>query len=148
MDLRTRVTILSETADRDGPSGALMRPGDPVGITKVRHPGQGSTRLMRVMQTNACSLSCGYCPTFCGGKVRRTFLAPEEVARVFMDARRGGLADGLFLTSGVPGRAAQMTDRMLAAVDLLRRREEIAGYIHPKLLHGQQTHHVTVVVHQ
>src|SRR5439155_1595906 len=84
------------------------------------YPGHGSTRLMRIMQTNACSLSCGYCPTFCGGNVRRTYLTPEEVARVFMDAHRKGLADGLFLTSGVPGRGDRMTDRMLAAVELLR----------------------------
>src|SRR3989449_9857417 len=104
MDLRTRVTILSESADRDGPAGSLMRPGDPVGITRVRHPGHGATRLMRIMQTNACSLSCGYCPTFCGGKGRRTFLAPQEGARGFMDARRSGLAHGLFPTSRVPGR--------------------------------------------
>src|SRR5256712_2696002 len=122
MDLRTRVTILSESGDRDGPAGALMHPGDPVGITRVRHPGHGATRLMRIMQTNACSLSCGYCPTFCGGKVRRTLLAPEEVARGFMDAPRRGLADGLFLTSGVPRRPPTMTDRMLAAVELLRPR--------------------------
>src|SRR5213592_61823 len=129
MDLRTRVTLLSESRDRDGPAGAPARacelssqPGAPVGITRVTHPGHGPTRLMRVMQTNACSLSCGYCPTFCGGKVRRTYLEPEEVARVFMSAQRGGLADGLFLTSGVPGRPSKMTDRMLATVDLLRRR--------------------------
>jgi len=68
--------------------------------------------------------------TFCGGKVRRTYLEPEEVARVFMSAQRGGLADGLFLTSGVPGRPSKMTDRMLAAVDLLRRREGFRGYVH------------------
>src|SRR2546422_10706924 len=104
MDLRTRVTILSESADRDGPAGSLMRPGDPVGITRVRHPGHGATRLMRIMQTNACSLSCGYCPTFCGGKGRRTLLAPEEVARVFMGAPRSGLADRLFLAPRGSGR--------------------------------------------
>src|SRR5437879_13301083 len=138
MDLRTRVTILSESADRDGPAGAVMRPGDSVGITRVRHPGHGATRLMRVMQTNACSLSCGYCPTFCGGKVRRTYLEPEEVARVFMSAQRGGLADGLFLTSGVPGRPSKMTDRMLATVDLLRRREGFRGYVHLKPLPGAE----------
>ena len=146
MDLRTRVTILSESGDRDGPAGALMRPGDPVGITRVRHPGHGATRLMRIMQTNACSLSCGYCPTFCGGKVRRTFLEPEEVARVFMDASRSGLADGLFLTSGVPGRPTKMTDRMLAAVDLLRRREKFGGYIHLKLLPGAEPAQVEAAV--
>src|SRR5256885_3944936 len=121
MDLRTRVTLLSETADRDGPQRALTRPGDPVGITKVRYPGQGSTRLMRIMQTNACSLSCGYCPTFCGGEGRRTALAPEEVARGFFDARGRGLADGPFLASGGPRRPPTMADRKLPAVDLLRR---------------------------
>jgi predicted DNA-binding helix-hairpin-helix protein len=101
---------------------------------------------MRVMQTNACSLSCGYCPTFCGGKVRRTYLSPEEVARVFMDAHRAGLADGLFLTSGVPGRPAKMTDRMLAAVDLLRRRDGFRGYVHLKLLPGAETAQVEAAV--
>lgn len=146
MDLRTKVTLLSESADRDSAPGDFMRPGDPVGITKVRRPGHGATRLMRVMQTNACSLSCGYCPTFCGGKVRRTFLTAEEVARVFVDAHRRGLADGLFLTSGVPGRPATMTDRMLAAVDLLRRREGFRGYIHLKLLPGAEPAQVEAAV--
>jgi predicted DNA-binding helix-hairpin-helix protein len=145
MDLRTRVTLLSESGDRDWtptaplqPSQAVTRPGDPVGITQVKHPGHGVTRLMRVMQTNACSLSCGYCPTFCGGRVRRTYLAPEEVTRVFMESHRRGLADGLFLTSGVPGRPSRMTDRMLATLDLLRRREGFRGYVHLKLLPGAE----------
>src|SRR5215475_1925953 len=116
-----------------------MRPGDPVGITRVRYPGKGSTRLMRVMQTNACSLSCGYCPTFCGGKVARATVSPEEVATTFMDVARKGLAQGLFLTSGVPGRPTRATDRMLATLEILRRREGFAGYIHVKLLPGAET---------
>jgi predicted DNA-binding helix-hairpin-helix protein len=101
---------------------------------------------MRVMQTNACSLSCGYCPTFCGGRVRRTYLDPEEVARVFIDSHRRGLADGLFLTSGVPGRPSKMVDRMLAAVDLLRRREGFRGYVHLKLLPGTEPAQVETAV--
>jgi predicted DNA-binding helix-hairpin-helix protein len=109
-----------------------------VGITQVRVPGRGTTNLMRVMQTNACSLSCGYCPTFCGGNVRRVALKPEEIARTFMDANRAGLAQGLFLTSGVPGRAVRATDRMLATLDLLRRREGFEGYVHVKLLPGAE----------
>jgi predicted DNA-binding helix-hairpin-helix protein len=55
-----------------------------------------------------------------------------------MDAHRAGLADGLFLTSGVPGRPAKMTDRMLAAVELLRRRESFRGYVHLKVLPGAE----------
>src|SRR5437867_6444056 len=138
MDLRTRVTILSESADRDGPAGAVTHPGDPVGITRVRHPGHGATDLMRIMQTNACSLSCGYCPTFCGGKVKRVALAPEEAARTFMEVHRRGLAQGLFLTSGVPGRPTRATDRMLATLEILRRREGFGGYVHIKLLPGAE----------
>jgi predicted DNA-binding helix-hairpin-helix protein len=135
MDLTQRVAVLSDSGDRDGAPASFARAGDAVGIARVRHPG-GTARLMRVMQTNACSLSCGYCPTFCGGAVRRTALASEEVARVFAEAHRRGMADGLFLTSGVPGRATRMMDRMLAAVDLLRRREGFRGYVHLKILPG------------
>jgi predicted DNA-binding helix-hairpin-helix protein len=139
MDRRQRLAILSEsaTADREHglPNGL---PGGPVGITKVRLPGGGSTQIMRVMQTNACSLSCGYCPTFCGGKVRRTALTPEEVATTFMEAHRKGLAQGLFLTSGVPGKPARATDRMLAAIEILRRKERYKGYVHVKLLPGAE----------
>jgi predicted DNA-binding helix-hairpin-helix protein len=139
MDRRQRVNLLLEAAATDrerGLSSRVEQPGNPVGITKVALPGGGNTRLMRVMQTNACSLSCGYCPTFCGGKVSRATLTPDEVARTFIEAHRKGLADGLFLTSGVPGRPTAAMDRMLASVDLLRRREGFGGYVHIKVLPG------------
>src|SRR5215831_14822257 len=139
MDIHERLDLLSREAmnDREGTLPGQPRfDAAPVGIRHLRTPGGGVTRLMRVMQTNACSLSCGYCPSFCGGKVRRTSLAPEEVARTFMEAHRAGAADGLFLTSGVPGRPRRAMDRMLAAVEILRRREGFTGYVHVKLLPG------------
>jgi predicted DNA-binding helix-hairpin-helix protein len=147
MDLRRRMELLAESAvaDRDGapprphfPVRVGSRPLASVGIAATRLPGGGTTTLMRVMQTNACSLSCGYCPTFCGGKVPRATISPEETARTFMDVQRKGLAQGLFLTSGVPGRPHRATDRMLATLDLLRRREGFTGYIHIKLLPGAE----------
>jgi predicted DNA-binding helix-hairpin-helix protein len=141
VDRRQRLAILAEAAglDRDSRLTVPARIGGQVGITGVRLPGGGSTTLMRIMQTNACSLSCGYCPTFCGGKVRRATLAPEEAATTFMDAHRRGLAHGLFLTSGVPGRAVKATDRMLATLELVRRRQGFRGYVHVKLLPGADT---------
>jgi predicted DNA-binding helix-hairpin-helix protein len=147
MDLRRRMALLAEAALDDRETG-LPGPRRPaaggrhalasVGIAAARLPGGGSINLMRVMQTNACSLSCGYCPTFCGGRVRRATLSPEETAAVFMQAHRAGRAAGLFLTSGVPGRPHRATDRMLAAVDILRRREGFRGYVHLKLLPGAE----------
>jgi len=141
MDRRQRIVILSESAvlDRERGLSSVNNPGRAVGVTKVRVPGGGSTHLMRVMQTNACSLSCGYCPTFCGGKVKRTALSPDEVARTFMEAHGKRLAQGLFLTSGVPGRAVRATDRMLAALEILRHREQFRGYVHIKLLPGAES---------
>ena len=144
MDRRQRMAILSEAAglDRDSRLSVPARIGNQVGIVGVGLPSGGSTTLMRIMQTNACSLSCGYCPTFCGGKVKRATLAPEEAATTFMEAHRKGLAQGLFLTSGVPGRAVRATDRMLATLELLRRREGFRGYVHVKLLPGAETSQV------
>jgi predicted DNA-binding helix-hairpin-helix protein len=99
---------------------------------------------MRVMQTNACSLTCGYCPTFCGGRVRRTALSPEEVARTFMESHRAGVAQGLFLTSGVPGWAPRAVDRMLGAIEILRKREGFGGYVHIKMLPGAEREQVAL----
>src|SRR4029450_12337603 len=139
VDRALRFAVLAEAARDDRETGLPGRRRfneGPVGIRPVRMPSGESTTLMRVMQTNACSLSCGYCPTFCGGKVKRTALAPEEVARTFMEANRAGLVSGLFLTSGVPGRAVRAMDRMLDAVHILRRREGFSGYVHIKVLPG------------
>jgi predicted DNA-binding helix-hairpin-helix protein len=140
--------LLTEAAMPDREQGkpkyrrAVPVGGHPItsmGIAKAHMPGGGSINLMRVMQTNACSLSCGYCPTYCAGKVPRATVTPEEVATTFMDVNRKGLAQGLFLTSGVPGRATRATDRMLATLEVLRRREGFTGYIHVKLLPGAET---------
>jgi len=140
VDRRQRHAILTEAAefDRDARLSLPTRITNQVGLSGVRLPGGGSTTLMRIMQTNACSLSCGYCPTFCGGKVKRATLAPEEAATTFIEAHRKGLAQGLFLTSGVPGRPTRATDRMLATLEILRRRERFGGYIHIKLLPGAE----------
>jgi predicted DNA-binding helix-hairpin-helix protein len=140
MDRRRRLAVLAEAAgfDRDTRLTLPARVTNQVGVAGVRLPGGGSTTLMRIMQTNACSLSCGYCPTFCGGKVKRATLSPEEAATTFMEAHRADLVNGLFLTSGVPGRPVRATDRMLATVEILRRRERFDGYVHVKLLPGAE----------
>ena len=140
MDRRQRLAVLAEAAELDRDSRLCLpaRVTNQVGIAGVRLPGGGSTTLMRIMQTNACSLSCGYCPTFCGGKVKRATLTPDEAATTFMEAHRKGLVNGLFLTSGVPGRPVRATDRMLATVEILRRRERFEGYVHVKLLPGAE----------
>src|SRR5207245_11584494 len=91
MDRHQRFALLTEEATGDREHGLPGRPRfneGPVGIRKGRLPGGGVTKLMRVMQTNACSLSCGYRPTICGGRRRRVAPSPEATARTFMEAQR------------------------------------------------------------
>ncbi len=94
--------------------------------------------LMRVMQTNACSLKCRYCATRCGRKLRRTIFQPEELASVFYAAHKKGYTDGLFLTSGIPGSPVSMMDKLLATLEILRKRYRFSGYIHLKILPGAE----------
>jgi predicted DNA-binding helix-hairpin-helix protein len=143
MDRHRRLQILAEAALGDREHGLATRP---VGTRPVRLPGGGVTTIMRVMQTNACALACGYCPLHRGARVRRVSLAPEEVATTFSEALRRGLAHGLFLTSGVGGRAVRAVDQMLAAVEILRRRERFTGYVHVKLLPGTEPGQIEAAV--
>lgn len=138
--LEERLEILGRDGmeDREGvapppPTGAK---GTLTGVVPVQGPGGRTLPLMRVLMSNACSFSCGYCPLRAGREVRRAALTPEEVGEAFMALHRRGLASGLFLTSGIPGSPVRMMDRMLAAAEWLRRRHGYRGYLHLKLLPG------------
>jgi predicted DNA-binding helix-hairpin-helix protein len=144
-DLEQKLGILMSLAtdDRDGrpppprlrhasSSGAL----GPLNIRNLRTgPGQ-RTRLLRVLMTNACSFNCHYCPMRRDRELPRTLLKPEELVRIFLGALRRGWCEGLFITTGIPGRPAQVTDELIKALALLRERHRFGGYIHVKLPPG------------
>jgi predicted DNA-binding helix-hairpin-helix protein len=97
--------------------------------------GQGGRRvpLLRILQTSACEKNCYYCPFRAGRRLRRTTLEPDELAAAFDLMLRKRLVEGLFLSSGIIGTVRTM-DRMLATVELVRRKYQWRGYIHLKLL--------------
>lgn len=117
-------------AERAGP----LRP---LNLRNVR-VGQAGTRakLLRVLMTNACSFNCHYCPMRRDRELPRTLLKPEEVVRIFLDARARGWADGLFLTTGIPGRPTKVMDDIIQVLDLLRGKHGYRGYIHVKIVPG------------
>jgi len=99
-------------------------------------PSGGTSIMLKTLLSSACSNDCRYCPLRSDRDVPRCTLAPEEVARVFMDYVRAEGVFGLFLTSGVPRSPDHTMDRMLAAVRILRRRYEYRGYVHLKIIPG------------
>jgi predicted DNA-binding helix-hairpin-helix protein len=160
VDLEQKLAVLMTLAadDREGTPGRegvlpprLRNAGAagtlaPLNLRAVR-PGGGPRRtLLRVLMTNACSYNCHYCPMRRDRELPRTLLTPEELVRVFLGARERGWCDGLFVTTGIPGRPAAVVDRLIAALELLRFRHRFAGYVHVKLVPGADDAQIERVV--
>jgi predicted DNA-binding helix-hairpin-helix protein len=95
--------------------------------------------LLRILMTNACSYNCHYCPMRRDRPMGRTLLKPEELVRIFLAARQRGWCEGLFITTGIPGRPVKVMDDLIEVLELLRERHRFAGYIHVKMVPGAET---------
>jgi predicted DNA-binding helix-hairpin-helix protein len=145
-DLQARLDVLMSLAsdDRDGrPAPPRLRRATEVGALgplnlRDLRTGSGRTRLLRVLMTNACSFNCHYCPMRRDRELPRTLLKPEELVRIFLGALRRNWCDGLFITTGIPGRPVHVVDQLITALALLRERHRFGGYIHVKLVPGAQ----------
>ncbi|MFZ2487377.1 MAG: radical SAM protein [Anaerolineae bacterium] len=116
------------------PEEAATRPTDlSDAVTTVIGAGGRRVPLLRILQTSACEKNCYYCPFRAGRRFRRNTLEPDDLAAAFDQMQRKGLIQGLFLSSGIIGTARTM-DRMLATVELVRRKYHWRGYVHLKLL--------------
>lgn len=140
-DIQHKLAILTDEAGDEAsaiPSEASIRQGVQHAsgfVYRAQRPG-GTTRLFKVLQTNACRFACKYCFTSCSIRRRRTTFKPDELATTFVSLRREKRVDGLFLSSGIVPDADTTMEKMLATVERLRLREGYGGYIHLKLIPG------------
>jgi len=110
----------------------------PLNIRSLR-VGSGRVSLMRILMTNACSFNCHYCPMRRDRNLPRALLKPEELVRIFLEAHRRGWCQGLFITTGIPGRPQKVMDDLIRVLELLRERHGFRGYIHVKMVPGAET---------
>jgi predicted DNA-binding helix-hairpin-helix protein len=127
--------------DREGLPPRLRHARDvgalgPVNIRQLRPTPGMRMSLLRILMTNACSYNCHYCPMRRDRNMPRTLLKPEELVRIFLGARERGWCEGLFVTTGIPGRPVKVMDDLITALELLRERHRFGGYIHVKLVPG------------
>jgi predicted DNA-binding helix-hairpin-helix protein len=101
-------------------------------------PGGKRLPMLKTMLTTACERDCYYCPFRAGRSMRRASFKPEEMARTFAEMNRAGIAQGLFLSSGILKGGASTQDKLLDSVDILRRKFNYAGYIHLKIMPGAE----------
>ena len=155
LDLDAKLAILMSLAsdDREGAPGrdpSILPPRlrhanevgalRPLNIRTVRsNGGQGAPKtLLRILMTNACTFNCHYCPMRRDRDMPRTLLKPEELVRIFLSAHRRGWAEGLFLTTGIPGRPVKVMDDLIQVLTLLREKHFFRGYIHVKVIPGAE----------
>src|SRR5689334_3525280 len=122
---------------RNANSAGALRP---LNFRTVRSSGPMGRRttLLRILMTNACSFNCHYCPMRRDRELPRTLLKPEELVRIFLVARSRGWCDGLFITTGIPGRPTKVMDDLIRVLELLREKHGFTGYIHVKILPGAE----------
>jgi predicted DNA-binding helix-hairpin-helix protein len=101
-------------------------------------PDGGTLRQLKVLLDNACPNDCRYCAQRAGRKTPRDRFTPEELAGTFDQLRRAGKVDALFLSSGLGGNPVRTMDRMLATVELIRKRYAFQGFVHLKILPGAE----------
>jgi predicted DNA-binding helix-hairpin-helix protein len=111
-------------------------------IYNAKQEGGGTSRLFKVLQTNACRYACKYCFTSCAIKRKRTTFKPDELATTFVSLNQQRRVDGLFLSSGIVPDADTTMEKMLATVERLRLKEGYTGYIHLKLIPGASFEYV------
>jgi len=98
--------------------------------------------LLKTMLTSACERNCAYCAFRQGRDFRRATFTPDELAGLFMRLHRKGIAEGLFLSSGLAGGGPRIQDRLIATAEVLRQRYEFRGYIHLKIMPGAEREQV------
>ncbi len=101
-------------------------------------PGGKRIALLKTLLTSACERNCTYCAFRQGRDFRRATFTPDELACLFMRLHKKGIAEGVFLSSGVAGGGPNTQDRIIAAAEILRRRYDFQGYIHLKVMPGAE----------
>ncbi len=101
-------------------------------------PGGKRIALLKTLLTSACERDCYYCPFRAGRDFRRATFTPDEMAFAFDELSRRGVAEGIFLSSGVAGGGVRTQDRLIATAEILRHKHNFRGYIHLKIMPGAE----------
>jgi len=132
--------VPSLSNDRSGvPPGCFTpKQRDAVFVHPAQLPNGKQIHLLKTLLTSACERDCRYCPFRAGRDFRRATFKPQEFAGLFMQLNQSGIAEGIFLSSGITGGGIRTQDKLLETADILRRRLGFRGYLHLKIMPGAE----------
>ncbi len=110
-------------------------------------PNGKQIKLLKTLLTSACERDCFYCPFRAGRDFRRASFSPDEFARLFFSLTQKGIAEGIFLSSGILGGGIRTQDKLLDTADILRHKLNFHGYIHLKIMPGAEFSQVERAMH-
>ena len=125
-----------EPAEDSGVTQPSTRQKEPLCVTQAALPNGKHIRLVKTLLTSACERNCYYCPFRAGRNFRRVTYKPEEMASTFSAMHRAGLAEGIFLSSGIIQGGIRSQDKLIETAELLRGKYQYQGYLHLKLMPG------------
>jgi predicted DNA-binding helix-hairpin-helix protein len=146
MDLEPAEDSGSSKESRSRDSSVADPPGcftpkqkDAVFVHPAQLPNGKNIKLLKTLLTSACERDCYYCPFRAGRDFRRATFKPDEFASLFMQLHQSGVAEGIFLSSGIAGGGRRTQDRLLDTAEILRRKRGYRGYLHLKIMPGAES---------
>ena len=121
---------------RQSPTAAGIREDAARAITRVKRLGGGSTPILKILLSNACSYHCAYCVNRCSASIPRATFKPEELARTISEFTQRGWIQGAFISSGVLVTPDETMERLAWTAHLLREAYDYRGYLHLKIIPG------------
>ena len=107
-------------------------------IFRAKKSSGGEIRLLKTVLSSACERNCNYCAFRAGRDFHRETLKPDGMAKLFSQLNQAGIAEGLFLSSGVVGGGIRTQDKILDTAEILRFKQGYKGYLHLKLMPGAE----------
>ncbi|MFW9777788.1 MAG: putative DNA modification/repair radical SAM protein [Candidatus Heimdallarchaeota archaeon] len=115
---------------------------DKMGICHAFAPDGRCISLFKVLMTNECIYDCAYCVNNSVKAKTKVMFKPTELARAFMGLYIRNYVEGLFLSSGVCRNTTYTTEKMIEALNLIRKKYLFHGYLHIKVLPGTDKEYI------
>jgi predicted DNA-binding helix-hairpin-helix protein len=136
IDLSSQMHL--EPAEDIGCPQLPTRKKDAVFISHAVMPGGKTLPMLKTLLTSACERNCYYCPFRAGRDFRRATFKPDELARTFMALNQAGMAQGMFLSSGLVNGGIHTQDQLIKTAEILRYKMGFRGYLHLKVMPGSE----------
>jgi len=95
---------------------------------------EGIFRLFKILITNKCQNNCLYCGVRARRNCQRFLIAPQQLARIFLELYKAKKVEGLFVSSGIYKSPDYSQRLILDTIYILRKKFNFRGFIHAKVL--------------